>query len=105
MKRTLLLSFMSASMVFAYACSSSKEDPTPTPTPTNEGGPGNDGGGTDGNTVTDGGTDGNTPDGTVPTGNPIEGVGNPTAVAAFGASQYLEGPVWLGTSLYVSEYA
>ncbi|MBS2011917.1 MAG: SMP-30/gluconolactonase/LRE family protein [Deltaproteobacteria bacterium] len=101
MKRTLLLSFMVASALAGYACSS---DSTSEPPPTN-----NPDGSVDTDTGTTpdkdggGGTDATTEtDGTVPTGNPIEGVGAPTVVAAF-STQYLEGPAWVGNSLYVSE--
>lgn len=83
-----------------YACSSTKDEPTPTPTPeagtdTDTGIPGDkdSGGQTDGNVETDG---------SIPSGNPIEGIAAPTVVAAY-TTQYLESPAWVGNALYMSE--
>lgn len=93
---------VSSALFGTYACSSSKEEPTPTPTPeggtdTDTGVPGDkdSGGPTDSGTQTDS---------TTPNDNPIEGIAAPTVVAAF-TTQYLEGPAWVGNSLYLSEYA
>ena len=94
---------MFISALVGYACSSENTDnPPPTPTPeaateTDTGTPGD----KDSSTQTDGNVE---TDSSVPSGNPIEGIAAPTAVTAF-PTQYLEGPAWVGNSLYVSEYA
>ncbi len=108
MKRTLLLSFMGSFGLLAYACSSSDSNPNPTPQPEAGTSSGTDTG-TSGSSGTDTGTSSGIPDtglpDTGPTDNPIQGIAAATVVAPFTATQYLEGPIWVGTALYVTEYA
>ena len=101
-RRQLSLALIFAPALFAYACSSSSDDKPPTDP--DAGGNAETSSGGDTSTNDDGpSTDGAKKDNFVPpTGNPLEGLMTPAAIAAL-AGVYCEGPQWFGDSIYFSD--
>lgn len=100
MKRRLLPLALIVASGIIYACSSDSDDGPPAPDTTPEGGSAPDTSTNDPDTST---PDTSTADVFVPpTGNPIEGVAAPVAVAILN-DVYTEGPQWFGDGLYFTE--
>jgi gluconolactonase len=101
MKRRLLPLALIIASTIVYACSSSSDDGEPAPTPTPEGGSTPDTSTSDPDTSTI--PDSSTGDTSIPpTGNPIEGIAAPAAIAGFDGI-YTEGPQWRGDALFFTE--